>query len=59
MADIRGPSHENKPEAAERAKTKREKAEPTVSEPGGFRNDPDDSTNPNEAIERHRRNVRP
>lgn len=30
----------------------------TVSKPGGFKNDPDDPTNPNEAIERHRRTLR-
>jgi hypothetical protein len=36
----------------------REKQEETVSVPGGFKNDPDEPTNPNEAIERHRRNVR-
>jgi len=33
-------------------------AEPTVSKPGGFKNDPDDPKNPNEAIERHRRKLR-
>ncbi len=32
---------------------------PGVSKPGGFKNDPDDAKNPNEAIERHRRKVRP
>ena len=45
--------------AAERAKVSQERQEPTVSEPGGFDNDPDDPTNPNEAIERHRRKLRP
>jgi hypothetical protein len=40
-------------------KAARERQEDTVSEPGGFDNDPDDPTNPNEAIERHRRKVRP
>jgi hypothetical protein len=33
--------------------------ERAVSKPGGFKNDPDDAKNPNEAIERHRRKVRP
>lgn len=33
--------------------------EPTVSKPGGFKNDPNDAKNPNEAIERHRRKLRP
>ncbi len=32
---------------------------PTVSVPGGFKNDPDDPTSPNEAIERSRRTLRP
>jgi len=36
-----------------------ESNEPSVSVPGGFKNDPDDPTSPNEAIERHRRTVRP
>jgi hypothetical protein len=31
----------------------------TVSQPGGFKNDPDDPTSPNEAIERSRRTLRP
>ena len=35
-----------------------ESKKPTVSRPGGFKNDPDDPTNPNEAIERHRRHLR-
>jgi len=30
----------------------------TVSEPGGFKNDPDDPTNPNEVRERHLRKLR-
>jgi hypothetical protein len=36
-------------------KALRESREPTVSKPGGFKNDPDDPTNPCEAIERTRR----
>ena len=36
-----------------------ESKQPTVSHPGGFKNDPDDPTNPNEAIERHRRKLKP
>jgi hypothetical protein len=39
-------------------KAERESLEPTVSKPGGFKNDPDDPTNPNEAIERSRRVLR-
>jgi hypothetical protein len=30
-----------------------------ISKPGGFQNDPADPTNPNEAIERSRRKLRP
>jgi hypothetical protein len=44
---------------ADAAKAAEEKQQPTVGRPGGFRNDPDDPTNPNEAIERARRQVRP
>jgi hypothetical protein len=39
-------------------KAEREKQAGTVSKPGGFHNDPDDPTNPNEAIERSRRKLR-
>ena len=39
-------------------KAEREKQAETVSKPGGFKNDPDDPTNPNEAIERSRRALR-
>ncbi|GAC1308846.1 MAG: hypothetical protein NVSMB10_15430 [Steroidobacteraceae bacterium] len=41
------------------AKAARESREEPVSKPGAFANDPDDPTNPNEAIERHRRKLRP
>jgi hypothetical protein len=40
-------------------KAARERSCETVSRPGGFRNDPDDPTNPNEAIERSRQTLRP
>jgi hypothetical protein len=42
-------------------KAAREETQETVSEetPAGFKNDPDDPTNPNEAIERSRRKLRP
>lgn len=50
---IQQPEVVKDPKAAEKAE------KPSVSESGGFKNDPDDSTNPNEAIERHRRTVRP
>jgi hypothetical protein len=39
-------------------KAVRESQADTVSKPGGFKNDPDDPTNPNEAIERSRRALR-
>jgi hypothetical protein len=39
-------------------KAEREKREETVSKPGGFKNDPDDPTSPNEAIERSRKELR-
>jgi hypothetical protein len=54
-----GPSHSNvRPDKNEK-KAIDESREATVSKPGGFKNDPDDPTNPNEAIERHRRKLRP
>jgi hypothetical protein len=52
-----GPSHKH-PDANKK-KAVEESKQPTVSHPGGFKNDPDDATNPNEAIERHRRKLRP
>ena len=39
-------------------KVLRESHEETVSKPGGFKNDPDDPTDPDEAIERSRRGIR-
>jgi hypothetical protein len=54
-----GPSHGDQyPDKNER-KAIDESRQPTVSRPRGFKNDPDDPTNPNEAIERHRRKLRP
>jgi hypothetical protein len=41
------------------SKAVKEQAHETVSRPGGFQNDPDDPTNPNEAIERSRQTLRP
>jgi hypothetical protein len=40
-------------------KAARESGKETVSRPGGFKNDPDDPTSPNEAIERSRQTLRP
>jgi hypothetical protein len=51
-------SPDSKP-ALDRGKSKDERqaedesAEPSATKPGGFKNDPDDSTNPNEVRERH------
>jgi hypothetical protein len=36
-----------------------ESNEDTVSKPGGFKNDPDDPTNPNEVRERHLKKIKP
>ena len=55
----RAPVSEDKSKAADRGRAAKESTEETVSKPGGFVNDPDDPTNPNEAIERHRRRLRP
>ena len=54
-----GPAAVDKTKAADKAQASQEAAAETVTEEGGFDNDPDDATNPNEAIERHRRKVRP
>lgn len=45
------------PSADERQAEEEGKAR-TVSRPGGFKNDPDDPTNPNEVRERHNRKLR-
>jgi hypothetical protein len=39
-------------------KAQRENRAETASQPGGFKNDPDDPTNPCEAIERSRKAMR-
>ena len=55
----RGPSHTDRhPDKGERQAIE-ESRKPTASRPGGFKNDPDDPTNPNEAIERTRKKLRP
>jgi hypothetical protein len=53
-----GPSHSDRHPDKNERKAIKESREQTVSKPGGFANDPDDPTNPNEAIERHRRMLR-
>jgi hypothetical protein len=44
---------------ADDAKAAAEQRQPPVSQPGGFANDPEDPSNPNEVIERARRKLRP
>ncbi len=56
-ASKQGPVAQTTPRPEEQ--TAEESKKPTVSKPGGFQNDPDDPTNPNEEIERHRRKLRP
>jgi hypothetical protein len=55
---------EPKRPAVEKGKSKDERqadeegSAETVSQPGGFKNDPDDPTNPNEVRERHSKKIR-
>jgi hypothetical protein len=53
-----GPSHTDQHPDPNESKALDESKHPGVSRPGGFKNDPDDPTNPNEAIERSRRKLR-
>jgi hypothetical protein len=53
-----GSSHSDKHPDPKEEKALKESRQPSVSRPGGFKNDPDDPTNPNEAIERSRRHLR-
>jgi hypothetical protein len=53
-----GPSHSDTHPDKNEKQAIEESRHPTASRPGGFKNDPDDPTNPNEAIERHRRKLR-
>lgn len=55
----RGPSHADVHPDKQERKALEESTRDTVSQPDGFKNDPDDPTNPNEAIERQRRRLRP
>jgi hypothetical protein len=43
---------------ADRRKAEEESKAPPASKPGGFNNDPDDPTNPNEARERTLKKIR-
>jgi hypothetical protein len=57
------PSKSNRP-AVDKGRSKDERqaeeesSADTVSKPGGFKNDPDDPTNPNEVRERHSKKIR-
>jgi len=53
------PGDKDEAKSADEAQAREESREEPVSKPGGFDNDPDDPTNPNEVIERHRRKLRP
>ena len=53
-----GPSHSDIHPDNNEKKAIDESMEQTVSKPGGFANDPDDPTNPNEARERYHRKLR-
>jgi hypothetical protein len=53
----KGGSLKKDPSLDERQAQEERKA-PTVSKPGGFKNDPDDPTNPNEVRERYNRKLR-
>jgi hypothetical protein len=44
--------------AADGRQAAQERKAQSVSKPGGFKNDPDDPTNPNEVRERHLRKLR-
>ena len=52
-----GPSHSDAHPDKNEKKAIEESKEETISKPGGFANDSDDPTNPNEPIERHRRKL--
>ncbi len=48
----------DKSKSQDQLKAETESKEDTFSRPGGFQNDPDDPTNPNEARERHLRKLK-
>jgi hypothetical protein len=54
-----GPSHTDVHPDKQEQKAIEESRHETASKPDGFKNDPDEPTNPNEAIERQRRKLRP
>lgn len=55
----RGESKDQQPGGHESEQAEQESAEKPVSKPGGYRNDPDDPTNPNEVRERHLEKLKP
>jgi hypothetical protein len=55
-AHLAGDADKRQSEHTRQAEEERQ-AEP-ISKPGGFKNDPDDPTNPNEVRERHLRKLR-
>ena len=57
LSTKQGPSHTDTHPDKNEKKAIEESMHQTISKPGGFANDPDDPTNPNEAIERHRRKL--
>ncbi|MDP9089050.1 MAG: hypothetical protein M3O26_09965 [Pseudomonadota bacterium] len=49
----------DKGKSKDERQAEQEAAAETVSKPGGFDNDPDDPTNPNEVRERHLKKIEP
>ena len=48
----------DKSKSKDQRQAEEESAADTVSKPGGFENDPDDPTNPNEVRERHLKKIK-
>jgi hypothetical protein len=49
----------DKSRSKDQRQAEEESSAETVSKPGGFDNDPDDPTNPNEVRERHLKKIKP
>jgi hypothetical protein len=54
-----GKSSVDKNRSKDQRQAEEESSAETVSKPGGFDNDPDDPTNPNEVRERHLKKIKP
>jgi hypothetical protein len=54
-----GKSCVDKSRSKDQRQAEEESSAQTVSKPGGFDNDPDDPTNPNEVRERHLKKIKP